>query len=199
MTNQAAEMVRERKTATRAEYRRAATRFPIRVHEASGIPRRFHPSRPDSGSSLFSGRAARHNFNSADENVCVPPLGAFAGRNAMPDTNEPILQVYAAGATTVVGFGDRAVMDEVNLAVCREQLASLLKSNSSHTLGFDLTGVRIVPSGFLGLMASVRHMGVAVHLYNPSPDVREVLSTTNLDRLMELHEVDLTSLKDSGE
>lgn len=116
----------------------------------------------------------------------------------MPESNEPILQVYAAGPTTVVGFGDRPVMDEVNLAVCREQLAALLKSNESHTLGFDLTGVKIVPSGFLGLMASVRNLGVAVHLYNPSGDVREVLSTTNLDRLMEVHEVDVASLKDSG-
>jgi anti-anti-sigma regulatory factor len=63
-------------------------------------------------------------------------------------------------------------------------------------LGFDLTGVRIVPSGFLGLMASVRSVGVEIHLYNPSSDVRDVLSTTNLDRIMQIHEVDFSNRQD---
>jgi len=111
----------------------------------------------------------------------------------MPDTNEPILDVYEAGPTTVVGFGNREVLDDINLALCREQLLELLKTNSSHTLGFDLTGVKLVPSGFLGLMASVRGVGVNVHLYNPSPDVREVLQTTNLDRIMPIHQVDFSN------
>jgi hypothetical protein len=30
-----------------------------------------------------------------------------------------------------------------------------------------------------------------VHLYNPSPDVREVLSVTNLDKLMPVHDVEV--------
>jgi anti-anti-sigma factor len=118
---------------------------------------------------------------------------------AMADKNEPILNVYEAGPTTVVGFGDRKILDDVNLALCREQLVELLKSQNSHTLGFDLTGVKLVPSGFLGLMASVRGLGVEVHLYNPSPDVREVLSTTNLDRIMPVHEVEIPAKKVHGE
>ena len=52
--------------------------------------------------------------------------------------------------------------------------------------------MRLIPSGFLGLMASVRGLGVDVHLYNPSPDVREVLETTNLNRLMPIHEIDFS-------
>lgn len=104
-----------------------------------------------------------------------------------------ILDVYEVGPTTVVGFGDRFVLDDINLALCREELVNLLQKASAKILGFDLTGVKLIPSGFLGLMASVRGMGVDVHLYNPSPDVREVLATTNLDRLMSVHEIDFSS------
>ena len=110
--------------------------------------------------------------------------------------SDAILDVYEVGPTTVVGFGDRDVLDDINLAVCRAELVELLQKAAATTLGFDLTGVRLIPSGFLGLMASVRGMGVEVHLYNPSPDVREVLSTTNLDRLMPIHEIDFAGRRD---
>ncbi|QDT54105.1 hypothetical protein Pan44_21320 [Caulifigura coniformis] len=108
-------------------------------------------------------------------------------------TSDAILDVYDAGPTTVVGFGNRDVLDDINLALCREELVKLLQSAKAKTLGFDLTGVRLIPSGFLGLMASVRGLGVNVHLYNPSPDVREVLETTNLNRLMPIHEIDFSA------
>jgi anti-anti-sigma factor len=117
----------------------------------------------------------------------------------MAENQQAILDVYEAGPTTVVGFGERDILDNINLSVCREQLLELLKANASHTLGFDLTGVKIVPSGFLGLMASVRSLGVDVHLYNPSPDVREVLATTNLDKIMPIHELELPARKSSQE
>jgi len=113
----------------------------------------------------------------------------------MSEPPAAILDVYEVGETTVVGFGERDVLDNINLALCREQLVALLKANNSHTLGFDLTGVKIVPSGFLGLMASVRSLGVQVHLYNPSADVRDVLETTNLDKIMPIHEIDFSNRK----
>ena len=54
---------------------------------------------------------------------------------------------------------------------------------------FDLTGVRLVPSGLLGLLASLKKLGIEVHLYNPSNDVREVLEITRLDKLFKIHEL----------
>jgi anti-sigma B factor antagonist len=103
----------------------------------------------------------------------------------------PIMEVYAAGPTTVVGFGGREVLDTVNLALCREEIVALIAREKCRVLAFDLTGVRLIPSGLLGLLASIRQLGAEVHLYNPSDDVREVLSVTNLDRLMPVHEIDL--------
>ncbi|MBX3444960.1 MAG: STAS domain-containing protein [Planctomyces sp.] len=117
----------------------------------------------------------------------------------MADAQPPILDVYQAGPTTVVGFGGREVIDDTNLSLCREQLMELLKAHDTKVLGFDLTDVRFVPSGLLGLLASVRGMGVEVHLYNPSPDVRDVLATTHLDRLMPIHEVDFSDRRERGE
>ena len=101
----------------------------------------------------------------------------------------PHLQVYRTGPTMVIGFGGGDVLDDVNVAAYREEIAPLLDEHDCHTLGIDLTGVKLVPSGLLGLLASIRRRGVDVHIYNPSPDVREVLEVTNLDRLMPIHEI----------
>ena len=101
----------------------------------------------------------------------------------------PILEVYKIGETTVVGFGGRDVLDTVNVAVCRDEILALIERHSVQTLAFDLTGVVLMPSGLLGLLASLRKHGVEVHIYNPSDDVREVFEVTHLDELMEIHTV----------
>ena len=101
------------------------------------------------------------------------------------------LEVYEAGELTVLGFGGREVLDRISLGQCREELMALIRELDCKTLAFDLTGVRLIPSGMLGLLCSIWKQGVAVHLYNPSQDVREVLEITKLDGLFELHEVEL--------
>lgn len=104
---------------------------------------------------------------------------------------DPILEVYTAGPTTVVGFGGRDLLDTVNLAACRDEIVELLTREKCSVLAFDLSGVKLIPSGLLGLLASIRQLGSEVHLYNPSDDVREVLEVTNLDKIMPVHEVDV--------
>jgi len=104
---------------------------------------------------------------------------------------QPILEVYTIGPTTVVGFGGREVFDEVNVAVCRDEILELLDKAKCEVLAFDLTGVKILPSGLLGLLASIREHGARVELYNPSSDVREALAVTKLDTLMTVHDLDV--------
>lgn len=104
--------------------------------------------------------------------------------------NDGLFQVYETGPLTVVGFGGQDVMDQINLAEFREQIRDLVKQHTCEVFAFDLTGVQVIPSGLLGLLASLRRQGVEVHLYNPSDDVRDVLSVTNLDKVIEMHELE---------
>ncbi|MFV0444039.1 MAG: STAS domain-containing protein [Planctomycetaceae bacterium] len=105
-------------------------------------------------------------------------------------SDQPI-EVYAVGSTTVVGFGGRDLSPLVNLAACREWLVELVRQQNCLVLALDLTGVRHIPSGLLGVLASMRNEGVEVHLYNPSDDVQEVLAITHLNSLMPIHFIDV--------
>ncbi|MEX0718427.1 MAG: STAS domain-containing protein [Planctomycetaceae bacterium] len=109
----------------------------------------------------------------------------------MASNEERIIKVYQAGELTVVGFDGRDVLDDVNVATFKTEIADVVRDNDCRVLAVDLTGVKLVPSGLLGLLASLRELVSEVHLYNPSPDVREVLEITRLDQIMPIHEVEL--------
>jgi len=62
-------------------------------------------------------------------------------------------------------------------------------------VAFDLTGVRLIPSGILGLFVSLTRLPditLRVQIFNPSAEIREILRITRLDRMIEVHEVDLS-------
>lgn len=100
------------------------------------------------------------------------------------------LKIYEAGPTTVVGFGGQVIVDDISVADCRDEILEVVREHNAQVVAFDLTGVRLIPSGLLGLMASLRHMDLEIRVYNPSPEVREVLSVTMFDRLIDVREVD---------
>jgi len=102
-----------------------------------------------------------------------------------------ILEVYQTGPMTVVGFGGQEILDQIDIGSCRDELIELVKQHNAQTLAFDLTGVKLVPSGLLGLLASLRQLEIEVHLCNPSVDVREVLSVTCLDQVLQVYDVEL--------
>ena len=108
----------------------------------------------------------------------------------MPIHHE-VLRVYETGPLTVVGFGSDELPDHIDLVECREEIIELLKLHDCKELAFDLTGVRYIPSGMLGLLASLKRLGIQVHLYNPSSDVRDVLHVTHLDQLFKIHDLEL--------
>lgn len=96
---------------------------------------------------------------------------------------EPLLKIYEIGPVTVVGFSGEDVPSEVCVAGYREELLKLLDEHPIQTLAFDLTGVKLMPSGMLGLLSSLRKQVDNIEIYNASPDVREVLKITRLDQL----------------
>ncbi len=111
-------------------------------------------------------------------------------------TDDGLLRVYSAGPVTVLGFGGNDVPSEFNVAHYRAAITDLLKQNQSSIVAFDLTGVRLVPSGMLGLLVSLARIespALKVQIFNPSKDVREVLSITKLNKFIELHDIDVES------
>lgn len=109
-------------------------------------------------------------------------------------TEDGILRVYSTGQTTVLGFGGQDVPSEFNAAHYRAAISDLLVANNCNTVAFDLTGVKLVPSGMLGLLVSLRQLeGLepTVQVFNPGDDVKEVLQITKLNQMIEIHEVDV--------
>ena len=109
-------------------------------------------------------------------------------------TEDGILKVYSVGPTTVLGFGGQDVPSEFNAAHYRAAITDLLRANQSTTIAFDLSGVKLVPSGMLGLLASLRQLdglSPTVQVFNPSKDVQEVLQITKLNTMIEVHNVDV--------
>ncbi|MCA9056959.1 MAG: STAS domain-containing protein [Planctomycetaceae bacterium] len=107
-------------------------------------------------------------------------------------TEDGLLKIYSVGPVTVLGFAGQDVPSEFNAAHYRAAISDLVRMHDAHTVAFDLTGVQLVPSGMLGLLVSLTRMKEApikVQLFNPSSDIREVLSITKLDRMLELCEV----------
>lgn len=118
--------------------------------------------------------------------------GFYAAQYAL--TEDGVLKVYSVGETTVLGFGGQDVPSEFNAAHYRAAIADLLMANNCQTVAFDLTGVRLIPSGMLGLLTSLRQLGdltPTVQVFNPSDDVREVLRVTKLNTLIDVRQVDV--------
>ena len=109
-------------------------------------------------------------------------------------TEDGLLKVYSVGPVTVLGFSGKDVPSEFNVAHYRAAISDLLQLNNSSIVAFDLTGVRLVPSGMLGLLVSLTRIPnhpLTVQMYNPSADVREVLAITKLNRMIEICEVNV--------
>ena len=98
-----------------------------------------------------------------------------------------LLQVYHEGELTVVGFGGRNIENEVSIVSYRDQLFDLVDRHHCRVLAFDLTGVRLIPSGMLGVLVSLRKVVERLELHNPSEDVLEVLRVTHLERFFQIH------------
>ncbi|MEY3176424.1 MAG: hypothetical protein RLZZ436_4338 [Planctomycetota bacterium] len=129
------------------------------------------------------------------ENTSPPPGSRALPSAQYPLTEDGILRVYLAGPVTVLGFGGQDTPQEFNAAQYRAAISDLLRAHSSSIVAFDLTGVRLIPSGILGLFVSLTRLPditLRVQIFNPSAEIREILRITRLDRMIEVHEVDLS-------
>ncbi len=106
-------------------------------------------------------------------------------------TDDGVLHVYEAGELLVLGFAGRDVPTGFNVAHYRDAILELVKLHDTTRIAFDVTGVRLVPSGILGLWASLHQHGIGVEVYNPSEDITEVLEITKLNQFIETKQLDV--------
>lgn len=99
-----------------------------------------------------------------------------------------LLVVQQTGPVTVVALNHEVLGPEVNIAACREEMAALIVEHNCTEFVIDLADIPFMPSGTLGLIASIRNLGVKVAVLHPTPQVRDVFEVTNLDRIVELRD-----------
>lgn len=98
----------------------------------------------------------------------------------------PTLRIQKLGPMTIVDFGDSDVPSDASVMMHFEQISQLVDESGCEVLGFDLTSVRFVPSGMLGLLVMLHNLGPEIHLYNASEEVRQAVEITHLDQLIKL-------------
>ena len=96
------------------------------------------------------------------------------------------LQVLETDPVVVIGFGGRDLPPEHVLGQYLGEIGKLLDRTGSRELAFEMEGVVIIPSGFLGVIASITKRGVVVTVRHPSKDVREVLELTHFDQIVKI-------------
>jgi anti-anti-sigma factor len=104
--------------------------------------------------------------------------------------NSP-LEIYSVGPLTVLGFYGREVLEGFTALECRDLIKQIVAEHQCHTIAFDLTNVKLIPSGMLGLFASMKKSGIDVMLFNPSPSIREILEIMRLDTILYIDEVEI--------
>ena len=78
---------------------------------------------------------------------------------------------------------------------CVSNTTAFLRENqvfNQSDISFDLTGVILVPSGIVGLLVSLVHRDIKVAVFNASPEIREVFTVTQVNRMVTLHDVEAT-------
>jgi anti-sigma B factor antagonist len=103
-----------------------------------------------------------------------PPIGEF----------QPVIISRTGRHVTIEFHGIEVLDDHDCLASHRAQIMDLINNPDCDHVTFDLTGVRIVLSGMLGLLATATRRCREVELRNPSREVLEILRITRLDTLL---------------
>jgi len=111
-----------------------------------------------------------------ESKIPAPPMTDLSSR----------LQVLETDPIVVIGFGGRDLPPEHVLGRYLGEIGELIDRTGCRELAFEMEGVVMVPSGFLGVIASITKRGVAVTVRHPSKDVREVLELTHFDQIVKL-------------
>lgn len=99
--------------------------------------------------------------------------------------------VRRTGQVSVIEFPDTIADLGNDSARLQDEISSFLFDNDCHQLLIDLKNVSYLPSVLLGVLATIARGGAHTHLVNAAPDIVEVMSITQLNKLMHVNEIDL--------
>lgn len=100
----------------------------------------------------------------------------------LPPKHDPAshrLQVIQTGFRTVVGFKGGDLPPEHFVGQYLAELQELIEDHGCRDLRFDLSGLSMVPSGFLGILKTLGNRGVHTSVCHASATVREVFELAN--------------------
>lgn len=100
--------------------------------------------------------------------------------------NNTLFHVYKSGTGTLIAFSAFQMTRPDDAQRHVDDLMELLEAHDCQELVVDLSGIGIVSSWILGVLASIKQQGPKVSLYYVSPEIQEVLAVTNLNRLLEV-------------
>lgn len=89
--------------------------------------------------------------------------------------NKKFMRVFADEHVTVLDLGAMEIWDGADMALLRESLTRLIKSEKRRSIGIDMRHVKYIPSGFFGMLFDWFETGVEIRLYAPQPNVRQML------------------------
>jgi hypothetical protein len=119
----------------------------------------------------------------------VPVPEGDSGILVTQPTDPHLLKVSRQGSSITIAFNGVDVPDEVCIAGYRVQVAKLLDQYPDcNVLTFDLTGLKLLPSGMLGLLASLHKRVHQIEVLNPSKDIQEALRVTKLNTLVKIRQ-----------
>jgi hypothetical protein len=98
-----------------------------------------------------------------------------------------LIHVTQNGPTTIIGFDIHRVPEDERFTQVQDEVMRLFHDHC-RKLAFDLTGVRVIPSQLLGLMAWLCRNKVEVSVYNASDEIRETLAFTQLDTIIDVRD-----------
>ncbi|MEX0703372.1 MAG: STAS domain-containing protein [Planctomycetales bacterium] len=105
-------------------------------------------------------------------------------------TASGIYRIRQTGPRTIVGFDEAEVPNHFYHAECRDDLVRLVAEQQCRTLVLDLTHVPNLPSGLLGLIASLQKDGIEVHVCNPPECLTNAVTVAHLENEVEIEPAD---------
>ena len=90
-------------------------------------------------------------------------------------TKRKQLSLHSRDGVAVMDLGSMDIWDGADLALIRDTLVELIAVQKRRQVGVDMAHVKYIPSGFFGMLCDWHDRGVQVYLYEPQPNVRNML------------------------